>query len=84
MEPYLLLLMPIPSGQMIDGVSVGKSGYGFILDKDGKIIAHKSRDRVNEEVNYIEMAKSDPSYTSVAEQNKDMMAGKNRDNNGYF
>ncbi len=62
--------------QMIDGVSVGKSGYGFILDKDGKIIAHKSRDRVNEEVNYIEMAKSDPSYTSVAEQNKDMMAGK--------
>lgn len=62
--------------QMIDGVSVGKSGYGFILDKDGKIIAHKNRDRVNEEVNYIEMAKSDSSYTSVAEQNKDMMAGK--------
>ena len=62
--------------EMIDGVSVGVSGYGFILDKNGKMIAHKNRDRVSGEVNYIEMAKTDPSYTSVAEQNKDMVAGK--------
>lgn len=62
--------------EMIDGVEVGKSGYGFIVDKEGKIIAHKNRDRVDEQTNYIEMAKTDKNYEKTASEIQDMIAGK--------
>ena len=61
---------------MIDDVSVGKSGYGFIVDKDGKIIAHKDREVVNNQTNYIEMAKTDSQYKGVAEVIQNMVDGK--------
>lgn len=62
--------------EMIDKVTVGKSGYGFIIDKEGKIIAHKDREAVNNETNYIEMAKSDSSYAKTAAVIQNMTAGK--------
>ncbi len=61
---------------MIDGVEVGQSGYGFIIDKEGKIIAHKNRDRVKDQTNYIEMAKTDKNYQGTSDEMKDMIAGK--------
>ncbi|MDF2888944.1 MAG: methyl-accepting chemotaxis protein [Lacrimispora sp.] len=61
---------------MIDGVEVGESGYGFIIDKEGKIIAHKNRDRVNDQTNYIETAKTDKNYQGTSDEMKDMIAGK--------
>ena len=61
---------------MIDGVSVGKSGYGFIVDKDGKVIAHKNRETVANQVNYIEMGKNDKSFADLSKAVEYMVQGK--------
>ncbi|MDW2796134.1 methyl-accepting chemotaxis protein [Clostridium boliviensis] len=62
--------------KMIDGVSIGKSGYGFITDKAGKVVAHKDRNVVSNETNYIELAKSDSSLKEVAANIQEMITGK--------
>lgn len=64
--------------QMIDDVSIGKSGYGFIVDKDGKYIAHKNPVNVTDQVNYIEKAKEDPSYSVLSSLIKNMTSGKSQ------
>jgi methyl-accepting chemotaxis protein len=60
---------------MIDGVAIGKSGYGFIVDKTGKVIAHKNRETVAKETNYIEMAKTNKAYSVLSTNIKEMIAG---------
>lgn len=62
--------------QMIDDISIGESGYGFIVDGDGKIIADKDRDNVNNFVNYIDEAEKDSSYAEIASVIKHMTAGE--------
>ncbi|MEY8353968.1 methyl-accepting chemotaxis protein [Lachnospiraceae bacterium 54-53] len=62
--------------EMIDDVAVGKSGYGFIVDKEGKVIAHKNRETVNNQTNYIETAKTDGSFAETAELIRNMITGK--------
>ncbi len=62
--------------KMIDDVSAGKSGYGFIVDKTGKIIAHKDRTKVTNFVNYIDNAKKDSSYAGIASVIQGMISGK--------
>lgn len=62
--------------KMIDAVSVGENGYGFIVDNTGKIIAHKDRDKVNNFVNYIDEAKKDGSYSEIASVVTNMIHGK--------
>lgn len=62
--------------KMIDDVTVGKLGYGFIVDNEGKIIAHKDRNKVNNFVNYITDAKKDGSYAGIAAVVNNMITGK--------
>lgn len=62
--------------KMISGVAVGQSGYGFITDKDGKIIAHKNQSVVSAMTNYIDLAKKDSTYAGAAEVVKNMKGGK--------
>lgn len=62
--------------KMVDGISIGQSGYGFIVDKDGKIIANKNRSTVTSQTNYIENAKKDKSFTKEASVIQNMIAGK--------
>lgn len=62
--------------KMIDAVAIGKSGYGFITDKDGKYIAHKVRSNVTDQVNYIEKAKTDSSLGSLSNMVQGMISGK--------
>lgn len=62
--------------KMIDDVSIGQNGYGFIVDKEGKIIAHKDRNLVTSFANYIDMAKKDRSYAQVAALVQDMTGNK--------
>lgn len=70
--------------EMIDDVAIGKSGYGFIVDKDGKVIAHKNRTTVADQVNYIELAKENKSYSSAATVIKNMIEGKSSTQNSRF
>lgn len=52
--------------KMIDDITIGKNGYGFILDKTGKVIAHRDRNQVNKLMNYIFEAKKDPAYADLS------------------
>lgn len=62
--------------KMISNVAVGESGYGFITDKDGKIIAHKNQSVVAAMTNYIDVAKKDSAYADQSAVVKNMIAGK--------
>mgnify|MGYP001010538486 CR=1 FL=1 len=58
--------------KMIRDVSIGDTGYGFIVDKDGKIIAHKDQTQVTKFINYIDLAKKDNSYSDISAIIKNM------------
>ena len=62
--------------KMVDGISIGQSGYGFIVDKDGKIIANKDRNTVTKQINYISRAKEDSSYSGAASVIQNMICGE--------
>ncbi|MGC6174182.1 methyl-accepting chemotaxis protein [Lacrimispora sp. 38-1] len=62
--------------KMINDISLGKSGYGFIVDKEGTVVAHKEQDNVNQQLNYIETAKTDSSFSDAAKMVQNMMTGK--------
>ncbi|MBE5979452.1 MAG: HAMP domain-containing protein [Paenibacillaceae bacterium] len=62
--------------KMINDISLGTSGYGFIVDKAGTVVAHKDQDNVNQQLNYIEAAKTDPSFSESAKMVQNMTAGK--------
>lgn len=61
--------------KMIDDISMGKSGHGFILDKTGTVVADKNQDNVNNMLNYIEAAKKDNSFSQMAALSQDMISG---------
>ena len=61
--------------QMIDDISIGASGYGFIVNKAGTIVAHKKQETVSQQLNYIEQAKKDSSYAGLASVITDMISG---------
>lgn len=62
--------------KMINDVSLGKSGYGFIVDKTGTVVAHKDQENVNNQLNYIEASKTDPAFLGAAKMVQNMIAGK--------
>ena len=61
---------------MVDSATVGQTGYSFIVDKAGTIIAHKDRTVVANFTNYIEKAKKDSSLSDVASITQNMISGK--------
>ena len=61
---------------MVDDAVIGTKGYSFILDQNGTIVAHKNRQDVNDQKNYIELAKKDAGVKSVAAVCENMVAGK--------
>lgn len=62
--------------QMIAKVAVGTRGYGFVIDKSGKIIADKNAAHVNSLLNYIDASKQNPAYADAASLIQNMKAGK--------
>ncbi|WP_124064800.1 methyl-accepting chemotaxis protein [Clostridium sp. E02] len=62
--------------KMIHDISLGKSGYGFIVDKSGTIVAHKDQENVNQQLNYIEAAKTNAAFSEAAKIVQNMTASK--------
>lgn len=62
--------------KIIDNVKIGKTGYGYVLDNKGTVIAHKNRELVNNFVNYIEKSKEDSSFKDVAEACTEAISGE--------
>jgi len=51
--------------QIIQDVTIGQKGYGFILDKTGTIIAHKDNSLVEAFTNYITLGEKDSAYKDM-------------------
>ncbi|HEX3038260.1 MAG TPA: methyl-accepting chemotaxis protein [Oscillospiraceae bacterium] len=60
---------------MVDNATVGTSGYTFVLDKAGVIVANKDRATVNSFTNYIDQAKKSGN-TEQTTVGKNMITGK--------
>lgn len=50
---------------MIKDVTIGKKGYGFVIDKTGTIVAHKDNSLVEAFTNYSALGREDPSYRKM-------------------
>lgn len=53
--------------EITDNVGFGESGYGYIINDIGTVVAHPDRDKVMNQFNPIEEAKSDESLKSLSE-----------------
>jgi methyl-accepting chemotaxis protein len=49
-----------------DGIKYGEMGYAYIINKHGTLMAHKNRDFVLNQRNFIEEAKTNPQYTRLS------------------
>ncbi|MGN0618645.1 MAG: methyl-accepting chemotaxis protein [Ruminiclostridium sp.] len=61
---------------VIGKITIGKTGYAFVVDKEGYVIAHPDESYIDNRVNYIELAETDSSYADVAEVIKKAAAGE--------
>lgn len=62
--------------ELAKSVTFGKTGYSFILNRNGVTIAHPDIELVKNQENNLEKAKEDPSLAQLAELEKSMGAGK--------
>ncbi len=51
--------------EIINRITIGKTGYGSIVDKDGTVIAHPDEEAVKSYTNYITLAQEDKGYEEV-------------------
>lgn len=61
---------------IIKSIVIGDTGNVFIIDKNAKMIANKRPKLVNQQQNFIDMAKKDSSYTAAAAVYEKMKDGK--------
>lgn len=59
--------------KITDKIGFGKEGYSYIIDGKGTVIAHKNRDFVNQQKNFIEEAKTDSQYKLLAKMLQKMI-----------
>ncbi len=52
---------------IISGFEYGETGYSYILNKDGVIMAHPNMDFVTNQLNLLESSKADPEQKELAE-----------------
>lgn len=67
----------------IDHITVGRSGYCFILGKTGNAVAHRNRELVLNQDNFQESAKTNPALISIANFAKQAMQS-NKPSIGYY
>ncbi len=51
---------------VIGQIKVGETGYAFVVDKDGYIIAHPNKDLINERINYTETESGSPLANAIS------------------
>jgi methyl-accepting chemotaxis protein len=63
--------------EITDDTGYGDSGYAYIINRKGTLVAHPDREKVLNQFNPIEEAKKDESQRSVAMQFEKMLKEKN-------
>ena len=58
---------------IIEKIDIGTTGYGFLVDGSGTIIAHPDEQVVRDMTNYITLAQQDESYTGLAGLTSEMI-----------
>ena len=61
--------------EVIKNIKIGEGGYAFIVDKTGIIVAHPDGTLVAQMANFIELAKQDKTYKSIAGVISAMVSG---------
>ncbi len=61
--------------RLVADITFGEEGYGYMINEKGETIAHKNRSLVDNRVNSIKQAETDPSLTELAELEKKMIQG---------
>ena len=59
-----------------NGTGYGKSGYGYMINDDGTVVAHKDSNKVREQWNPINESKSDENLASLASSFQEMLTNK--------
>jgi methyl-accepting chemotaxis protein len=62
--------------RLTDDIHYGENGYAYIIDQKGNLIAHPNRDFVLNQRNFIQEAKNDDRFASLAEMMRRMIQGK--------
>lgn len=62
--------------ELISGIKVAESGYGFIVDKDGVIVAHKDDNLVRNSVSLAKLGEEDASKQELSGLSADITGGK--------
>lgn len=57
---------------VINDMTIGQNGFGFVVGKSGTIIADKNMNNVINSVNYISLAKNDSSYSDMSSLTQQM------------
>ena len=71
------------TGSAIKDLVVGKKGYCYVTNRDGTLIGYKDDAVVNKKINAIEMAKTDKTYSELAQFLETVI--KNEDSGiGYY
>ncbi|MEW6622279.1 MAG: methyl-accepting chemotaxis protein [Bacillota bacterium] len=69
--------------EITNQIRFGKTGYGFMIDGKGTLIAHPNNDLVLNETNFIVEAQTKPEYQDLADTIKRMINGE-RGSDEYF
>ncbi|MFO7731039.1 MAG: methyl-accepting chemotaxis protein [Spirochaetia bacterium] len=78
-NPLAVLLVRLDAtwlSDITDRIGYGDSGYAYMIDGEGVLIAHDNRDFVLEQRNFIEEGKTDSDYARLAEMLQRMTEGE--------
>ncbi|MCA1743154.1 MAG: methyl-accepting chemotaxis protein [Desulfonatronovibrio sp.] len=62
--------------EITDNLGYGASGYSYIIDGKGALIAHENRDFVMDQRNFIEEARNNPEFIDLAAMFQRMIKGE--------
>ena len=62
--------------EITDAIKYGQTGYSYIIDDKGVLIAHNNRNFVMDQKNFIEEGKTNPEFEEVASMFKRMTQGE--------
>ena len=74
-----VLVLPHPADnltQMASDITAGKTGYGYIINQQGVVVAHPDTSLVSSQHSFIEASQRDRSLTRLAEINRKMIRGE--------